>query len=105
LHLNGIPVEFVVDTGATEVVLSEADARAVGINVEALIYSGTAMTANGEVRTAPARIILADLEGIEDKNLRVWVNQGEMDGSVLGMRYLGLCEKIESAGDQLILTR
>ncbi|MCP5038707.1 MAG: TIGR02281 family clan AA aspartic protease [Rhodobacteraceae bacterium] len=105
LKLNGTPVEFVVDTGATEVVLSEADARAVGVNLDALVFSGLAMTANGEVRTAPARINLVDLEGIEDKNLRVWVNQGEMDGSLLGMRYLRLYEKIEISGDTLILTR
>ena len=105
LRLNGVPIEFVVNTGATEVVLSEADARAVGINMDRLIYTGLAMTANGEVRTAPARVSLTELEGIEDRNLRVWVNEGEMDGSLLGMRYLRLFEKIEMTSDTLTLTR
>ncbi len=105
LQLNGTPVEFVVDTGATEVVLSREDAKRVGINLDLLIYSGIANTANGQVRTAPARINLIELSGITDQNFRVRVNGGEMQGSLLGMTYLRRFSRIEISNDMLVLTR
>lgn len=105
VQLNGTPVEFVVDTGATEVVLSQEDAYRVGINLDFLVYSGIANTANGQVRTAPARIKLIELSGITDQNFRVQVNGGEMQGSLLGMTYLRRFSHIEITNDTLILTR
>ncbi len=105
LRLNGKPVEFVVDTGASDVVLTQQDARLVGIDPTTLAYTGRAYTANGEVRTAPTRIATVSLSGIEDRNLRAVVNQGDMDQSLLGMAYLSLFEKIEISSDKLILTR
>ncbi len=104
-RLNGEPVEFVVDTGATDVVLTKDDARRVGIDPEALTYTGTAMTANGVVRTARATIERITLGEIEDRNLEVWINEGAMDRSLLGMAYLRRFSRIEIADDMLILTR
>ncbi len=105
VDLNGVPVDFVVDTGATDVVLTRNDARAAGIDLAALNFVGSAMTANGEVRTAPSRVASVSLGGISDSNLRVWVNEGDMDMSLLGMTYLRRFERIEIAGDTLVLTR
>lgn len=104
-RLNGEPVEFVVDTGATDVVLTKADARRVGIDLDALTYTGSAMTANGMVRTARAKVDRISLGEIEDRNLEVWINEGEMDRSLLGMAYLRRFSRIEIADDTLILTR
>ncbi len=105
LHLNGVPVEFIVDTGATDVVLTLNDARLIGIDPDTLVFSGSATTANGTVRTAFARIDDVRLGDIRDRSLRVAVNGGEMTGSLLGMSYLRRFEKIEISGDRLILTR
>ena len=55
LGINGTPVEFMVDTGASQMVLTAGDARRAGIDTADLAYVGRAMTANGEVRTAPVR--------------------------------------------------
>lgn len=52
LDVNGAAIEFLVDTGASQVVLNERDARRAGIDTENLAYLGRAQTANGEVRTA-----------------------------------------------------
>ncbi len=104
-RLNGEPVEFVVDTGATDVVLTKADALRIGIDLDALTYTGSAMTANGMVRTARARIDRISVGEIEDRNLEVWINEGEMDRSLLGMAYLRRFSRIEIADDTLILTR
>ncbi|MEM6479217.1 MAG: TIGR02281 family clan AA aspartic protease, partial [Pseudomonadota bacterium] len=60
LDINDVPVDFVVDTGATDVVLSDADARRVGLDVDNLPFFGQAMTANGPVDIA--RVTLERVE-------------------------------------------
>lgn len=105
LEVNGTPVEFVVDTGATGVVLSQRDADRVGLDAANLVYLGRAMTANGEVRTAPVRLDSMALGGIVDRNIPAWVNEGVLDTSLLGMTYLQRWTRIEIARDELILTR
>jgi aspartyl protease family protein len=105
VRLNGEPVEFVVDTGATDVVLTRQDAQRAGIDLASLAYTGRAMTANGTVRTASARVDEITLGDIRDTGLRVSVNEGEMPQSLLGMAYLRRFARIEIADDTLILTR
>ncbi len=105
LRLNDVPVRFVVDTGATAVVLSREDARRIGLDPDRLIYAGRARTANGEVATATARVETIQLENLTDHDMRVQVNGGEMEGSLLGMDYLRRFSRIEIAGDRLLLTR
>ena len=105
LELNGVPVECIVDTGATDVVLTLDDARRIGIDPDSLVFSGSASTANGTVRTALARVDDVQLGNIRDRGLMVAVNSGEMAGSWLGMSYLRRFTKIEITGGDLILTR
>jgi len=69
LGINGTPVRFVIDTGATNMVLSRQDARRVGINPDALAYFMSAETANGTVRTAKLRLREVRLGPIIDKNV------------------------------------
>jgi aspartyl protease family protein len=104
-EVNGAPVHFTVDTGASAIVLSRADAQAAGIDTAALPYMGRALTANGEVRTAPVRLDSLSVGGIHDYNLRALVNGGDMKGSLLGMSYLQRYSKIEITDGALTLTR
>ncbi|MCF6271673.1 MAG: TIGR02281 family clan AA aspartic protease [Rhodobacteraceae bacterium] len=105
LEVNGRKVGFVVDTGATEIVLSEADAERLGYPVKDLIYSGRASTANGIVQTARITLKTVTLGRFRDQNLPATVNGGALETSLLGMRYLGLFRKIEIAGSKMTLTR
>ncbi|MBV1868512.1 MAG: TIGR02281 family clan AA aspartic protease [Marinosulfonomonas sp.] len=105
LTISGVAVDFIVDTGATDVVLSPTDARRVGLDQASLNFSGTARTANGIVRTARAQVSDVRLGDIVDLRLGVSVNSSEMDSSLLGMSYLQRFERIEIAADRLILTR
>ena len=105
LMINETPVDFVVDTGATDVVLSHEDARRIGLDVDNLAYIGRAKTANGEVRTAPVRLETVELGPVVDHDLPAWVNEGDMFNSLLGMTYLQRWGKIEIGGGSLVLTR
>lgn len=104
-QLNGKPVHFVIDTGASDVVLTREDAARIGINPARLAFNGVADTANGSVRTASARVADFAVGGRVDHNVRVSVNEGQMPESLLGMSYLRRFSKIEIAGDKLVLTR
>jgi aspartyl protease family protein len=105
LQINGVTVPFLVDTGATQVVLTRADAARVGLDPAELNFIGTAFTANGEVRIAPVVLERVALGPIEDRNLRATVNSGQMEQSLLGMTYLNRFERIEIQNDRLVLTR
>lgn len=105
LDINSVPVNFLVDTGASQVVLTKEDARRVGLDPDTLAFIGSAMTANGEVATAPVRLETVDLGDIRDTRVRASVNGGEMNSSLLGMSYLSRFESIEIRRDVLILRR
>ncbi|MEH6776041.1 MAG: TIGR02281 family clan AA aspartic protease [Cereibacter changlensis] len=104
LTIDGTPLQFMADTGATSVVLSQADAEKLGIDIDGLAYGGEARTANGIVRTSRVRLSDVTLGPITDNRLDAWVNEGPMDGSLLGMDYLRRY-RIEIDGDKMILTR
>jgi len=105
LGINGTPVRFVVDTGASDLVLSLPDARRAGIDTNKLAYVNQARTANGIVRTAGVKLDEVTLEGITDRGVRASVNGGQMDGSLLGMSYLSRFNSLEFKGGKLVLTR
>ncbi|MEL6959254.1 MAG: TIGR02281 family clan AA aspartic protease [Pseudomonadota bacterium] len=105
LEINNVPVDFLVDTGASDMVLTQADAARIGLDPDNLAYIYTAYTANGEVAIAPVRLDTVDLGDIRDTNVRASVNGGQMEGSLLGMSYLSRFESIEIRQDRLILTR
>jgi aspartyl protease family protein len=94
----------VVDTGATDLVLTRADAERAGIDTDGLIFSGQAFTANGMVQTAPVLLDTVALEGMRAR-VRAVVNGGEMQESLLGMSYLHRFERLEISGGTLVLER
>lgn len=105
VEINGKPVRFVIDTGASAIVLSQKDAERIGIDTRQLAYIGQANTANGLVRTAPVRLDTVTLGPIQDHDVSAVVNAGQMDGSLLGMAYLSRFARVEINNRTLILER
>lgn len=101
--LNGEDVRFMVDTGASDIVLSHRDADRIGIDLNGLMYLSKAQTANGTVAIAPVRIDRFELGDDVATGIRAMVNQGEMSGSLLGMAYLERFAKISFEQGKLIL--
>ncbi|RGP36090.1 retropepsin-like aspartic protease family protein [Pseudotabrizicola alkalilacus] len=104
LTINGTPIPFLVDTGATQMVLSLPDARRLGIDPAALAFIGEARTANGIVRTARVSLTDVELGPYRDASVTAVVNEGDLDTSLLGMSYLGRYS-IEITGGEMILRR
>jgi len=105
LGINGAPVRFLVDTGASDMVLTLRDAARAGLDRDALRFVGRALTANGTVETAPVTLDRVELGGIVDRNVPAQVSSGEMPGSLLGMRYLSRFAEVTLSGDTLTLVR
>jgi len=84
-QINGQPVTFLVDTGATDVALPESTARALGLNFGPRV---TVMTAAGPAKAWVTRLDEVAVGGIRRKNVRASITSGEFDGVLLGMSFL-----------------
>jgi aspartyl protease family protein len=92
--VNGAPVRFLLDTGASTVALSAADARAVGINLGELAFDRTTTTANGLVRVAPIILREIRIEQLSVENVPAVVD-ANLTGSLLGMSFLSRLKSFE----------
>ena len=63
--VNDLPVQFLVDTGASDVVLAPADVVRVGFDLNQLNYSRRYQTANGIVKGAPVELGRVQIGPIE----------------------------------------
>lgn len=105
VEVNGRSIPFLVDTGATDIVLSADDARRAGLDPERLVYSRRAATANGVVALAPVTLDSVALGPFQDRNVPASVNSGQQPGSLLGLRYLDRFARWRVEGDRMILER
>ncbi|MFO7920652.1 TIGR02281 family clan AA aspartic protease [Rhodobacteraceae bacterium W635] len=105
LQINGAPVRFVVDTGATDMVLTPQDAAHAGLETASLRYTSRAMTANGMVQTAPVRLDLVEVGPISDRQVPAVVNGSPMQESLLGMSYLNRFSRISIEDGRMVLDR
>lgn len=105
VEVNGRDIPFLVDTGASDIVLSQADAETAGIDVAGLNYFMIARTANGEVRSAPVRLDTVAMAKFIDTDVPARVNGGELDISLLGMSYLDRFRSLRVEGDSMYLSR
>lgn len=102
--VNGVTVPFLVDTGASAIVLTHADAQRVGIDMSRLDYLIRVYTANGSAMAARAIANRIVVGGIERDRMPVLVAQpGRLDTSLLGMSYLDTLSGFEVRGDRLVL--
>ena len=105
LTVNDRDIDFLVDTGASDIVLTRQDASRVGFDPDRLEYWGIAHTANGTVRLATVRLGTVRFGNLVDKNIRASVNEAPMEKSLLGMTYLSRFNKIEMTKKEMILKR
>ena len=101
-ELNGAPIRFLVDTGATSVILTAEDARRAGIG--AGDYSARAVGVGGEVRLMPAEIARFSLGPLVLDNVSVMVaEEGALPISLLGQSFLSQAGTVTIEEDRLTL--
>lgn len=102
-EINDEPVLFLIDTGASGIVLTADAARRVGIDPAALTYDRIAQTANGAVRGASTRVAMLEVGPIVRTDVAVNVTQGALDTNLLGMSFLRTLGGWRVEGDTLIM--
>lgn len=95
--INGARAHFVIDTGASSIVLSPDDARRAGIDIAALDYSLPSETAHGTGFGAFTHVDRLDVGNIELRDVPVQVNKSPMSSSLLGLTFL---HRLDSFGVQ-----
>jgi len=101
--VDGVPVRFLVDTGASDVVLSPADAGRIGLDVKTLSFDRPYRTANGIVYGAPVRLGRVSIGPVSLTGVRASVNGAPMKRSLLGMSFLGRLKGYDVSRNTLIL--
>jgi aspartyl protease family protein len=101
--VNGQRVRFVVDTGATDTVLSPDDARRIGVDVANLDYGEPAETANGVGYSASFTARRLEVGPIGFDEFKLAINQAPMSSSLLGLSFLRRLQSFEHRDGQLIL--
>jgi aspartyl protease family protein len=100
---NGTRIRFLVDTGASDIVLSPADAKRLGFDVASLSYVSGYETANGIGAGARVTLNTLSVGPFTLWNVTADVNRTDMRGSLLGMAFLKRMKSFEFNGRQLIL--
>ena len=85
-RVDGRPIDFMVDTGASSVVLRESSAAKLGIFPRSAEYIGRSSTANGIAKFAPVRLNRIEVNGINVYD----VNAAVMPDEALGVNLLGM---------------
>jgi clan AA aspartic protease (TIGR02281 family) len=86
--VNGAPVTFLVDTGASDIVLTMADAERLGFRPENLRFTQRFASANGEVRGAPVVLRELRIGQFSVFDMPASVNEAPLRVSLLGMSFL-----------------
>lgn len=102
-EVNGRPVRFLVDTGASEIVLSPQDAERLGFRRSKLKFNRQYQTANGIVLGAAVTLRKIETGDIRFHEIPASVNDAPMTESLLGMTFLDRLSGYEVTGDSLIL--
>jgi len=102
--VNGDPVSFIVDTGASSVVLRQEDALRIGVDTRQLRYAIPVQTANGTSYAARIRLKSIQIGKITAKNVEALIARpGMLHQSLLGMSFLSRLRSYEFEGDYLTL--
>lgn len=101
--IDGEDMDLLVDTGASSLVLSTADAARLGIDTHRLAYTERYQTANGIVLGALVTLREFRVNSFSLHDVRATVMASPMPVSLLGMSVLSRFAEHEMRGDKLVL--
>jgi len=102
-YIDGVPVRFLVDTGASFVSISPETANRLGLTETASSPHYVLETANGRVNSYGVKLPSLDLGSIYVKDVDAVVNPNMGGLNLLGANFLQRLTSVEQRGGELIL--
>lgn len=99
-QVNGTTIRFLIDTGASMVVLTRQDAQRAGIQLPS--ERAMAMGVGGPIEVIPVTLDRVAVGGIEARGVRAAIAD-ETPVSLLGQSYLQRVGSVEIRGDTMVL--
>lgn len=100
--VNGREIKFLVDTGASVVVLTTADAAAIGLKIGQGHFNASVETVGGSTPMAMTTLETMRVAGRDVKAVQAAVVQGGLGVSLLGQNALSQLGSVTISGDKLI---
>jgi aspartyl protease family protein len=103
-RVDGRYIDFMVDTGASTIALTERSARKLGIFPSPSDYSVMVRTANGTAKAAQVQLNQVDVGGLVVRDVRALIMPDEaLSENLLGLSYLTKLKRFEYANNRLVL--
>lgn len=103
-RVDGRRIDFMVDTGASVIALTAADAKRLGIFPSHNDYKVQVRTANGTVKAAPVTLGSVDVGGLVVRDVQALVMPDKaLSENLLGLAYLTRLKRFEYADGKLLL--
>jgi aspartyl protease family protein len=103
-RVNGRAMDFMVDTGASLVIMRESDANRLQIFPSASDYTAIVSTANGRIKAAPAKLERIEVGDITVFDVPALVLPDQALGrNLLGVSFLSRLRRYEFADGRMVL--
>jgi aspartyl protease family protein len=103
-RVDGRRLDFMVDTGASVIALTERDAASLGIHPAERDFTAAVRTANGTVRAAPVELNMVEINDLMVHNVAAMVlPDGALSDNLLGLSFLQRLRRFEYADGKLVL--
>ena len=102
-EVNGKPIRFMIDTGASTLFIPLRTAQRLGVSLEDLAYTQSFQTANGQTYGAPTTLSTVQIGDHIFTNVPAYISQGQSLTPLMGIRFLDRAKSLEIRGDELII--
>lgn len=102
-NVNGTPVRFLVDTGASTIALTRADAERVGLLFTDSEFTGSAQTASGSVGVKQLTLDKVALGNLDPGPVEAAIVDKGLGISLLGQSWLKKMNSVTIEGDTMVL--
>lgn len=103
-NVQGASVRMMVDTGASVIALTAADASAAGLYWDDTEVRHIGQGANGAVYGVPARLDEVEIGGMVRRNVDAVIIPQGLGISLLGQSYLSQIGDVNISGDQMVMS-
>jgi aspartyl protease family protein len=102
-QVNGTVIRFLVDTGASSVALSKADAARIGLQFTDAEFTATGQGAGGKLALKPVMLDHIIVGTTDAANVEGVIVDSDMKTSLLGQSWLKRVGTVEIKGDRMVL--